>query len=359
MPKPFIIPLFLPNAGCPHQCAFCNQRTITNTKEKKFPPEKIPPLIDEYIAHKGKNRDRVQVAFYGGNFLGLEKGYIESLLEETEKYVESGVIHSIRFSTRPDTINNAQLDIIDKFSVKTVEVGVQSMNDKVLAMSQRGHTSYDTQKALALLKERGYETGAQIMTGLPNDNEKTALLTAQSIVALKPDFARIYPTVVLADSTLARWYKNGTYSPLSLNDCVTLAKKIYLKFSENSIPVIRMGLQAADYLKEGTSILAGPYHPSFGHMVFSEIFLDMAVSALKNGFELQSSSLSTSLNTAAIKVHPSCISKVRGIKNKNIKIIKEKFQIKDLKIIPDPTVKPDRLIVDLNGKSGLKPLKKL
>ena len=347
--KPFIIPLFLPNAGCPHQCAFCNQRTITIAKEKKFPPEKIPALIDEYIAYKGKNRNKVQIAFYGGNFLGLEKGYIESLLKQTEKYVESGVINSIRFSTRPDTINNAQLDIMDKFSVKTVEVGVQSMNDKVLAISQRGHTSYDTQKALILLKERGYETGAQIMTGLPNDNEKSALLTAERIVELKPDFARIYPTVVLADSLLARWYKSCKYSPLSLDDCVTLVKKIYLKFTENSIPVIRMGLQAADYLKEGVSILAGPYHPSFGHMVFSEIFLDMAVSALKNGFELQSSSLDSSKNMAAIKVHPSCISKVRGLKNKNIKIIKEKFQIKDLKIIPDSNVKPDGLIVELNG----------
>jgi len=348
LPKPFIIPVFLPSAGCPHQCAFCNQRTITNIKEKNFPPEKIPPMIDEYLAYKGKHRDMVQIAFYGGNFLGLEKNYIESLLKETEKYVESGVINSIRFSTRPDTIKNAQLDIIDKFSVKTVEVGVQSMNDSVLALSQRGHTSFDTQKALTLLKERGYETGAQIMVGLPGDNEKSALLTSERIVELKPDFVRIYPTVVLADSLLARWYKNGTYSPLSLDDCVTLVKKIYLKFNKNSIPVIRMGLQAADYLKEEMSILAGPYHPSFGHMVFSEIFLDMAISALKTDFALQSSSLDSSKNRAAIKVHPSCISKVRGLKNKNIKIIKEKFQINNLKIIPDSTIKPDGLMVDLN-----------
>jgi histone acetyltransferase (RNA polymerase elongator complex component) len=207
------------------------------------------------------------------------------------------------------------------------------MNDHVLDAAKRGHTALDTEKAIALLKERNYEIGLQMMVGLPGDDESKALATAHRIADFAPDFVRIYPTVVLAGSPLAAWYKKGDYLPLALEQGVTLVKELYLLFDEKNIRVIRMGLQASEDLDDGATILAGPYHPAFGHLVFSEIFLDRATLLLKKNIPLS--------DTITIRVHPRSIPKMRGLKNSNIDILKKKFRIKSLKIVPDTGLAED------------------
>jgi len=334
---PFIIPIFLPNLGCPHQCAFCNQTSITGVTPDTISTETLCSLINEFLEYKKTQRRSVQVSFYGGNFLGLKKEYIRILLDETTKFVKNKRINSIRFSTRPDTISDKKLDIIKDYPVSTIEIGVQSMDNQVLAMAKRGHTTLDTEKAAALLKERNYDVGMQMMVGLPGDDEIKSLFTAQRIASLSPDFVRIYPTVVLAHSRLAVWYRNGEYTPWSLSRCVALVKNLYLFFKSKKIPVIRMGLQASEDLAKDTTILAGPYHPAFGHMVHSKIFLDMATSIMGAG--------KGSCDKITIKVHPRSISKMRGLKNKNLEILKRKFQIKSFEIIPDLTLAEDKLTV--------------
>jgi histone acetyltransferase (RNA polymerase elongator complex component) len=332
---PFIIPIFLPHLGCPHQCAFCNQTSITGVTPDTISPETLGLLITEFLKYKKTQRRSVQVSFYGGNFLGLKKDYIRMLLDETTKFVKNKKIDSIRFSTRPDTISNKKIDRIRDYPVSTIEIGAQSMDNQVLAMAKRGHTALDTEKAAALLKEQNYDVGMQMMVGLPGDDETKSLFTAQRIARLSPDFIRIYPTVVLAQSRLAVWYRNGDYTPWSLSRCVSLVKKLYLFFKSKNIPVIRMGLQASDELAKDTTMLAGPYHPAFGHMVHSEIFMDMAVSLLE--------AERGSYEKIILNVHPRSISKMRGLKNKNVKSLKQKFQIKSLEIIPDVSLAQDKL----------------
>ncbi len=334
---PFIIPIFLPNLGCPHQCAFCNQTSITGVTPDTISTETLCSLINEFLEYKKTQKRSVQVSFYGGNFLGLKKEYIRILLDETTKFVKNKRINSIRFSTRPDTISDKKLDIIKDYPVSTIEIGVQSMDNQVLAMAKRGHTALETEKAAALLKERNYDVGMQMMVGLPGDDETKSLFTAQRIASFSPDFVRIYPTVVLAHSRLAVWYRNGEYTPWSLSRCVALVKNLYLFFKSKKIPVIRMGLQASEDLAKDTTILAGPYHPAFGHMVHSKIFLDMATSIMGAG--------KGSCDKITIKVHPRSISKMRGLKNKNLEILKRKFQIKSFEIIPDLTLAEDKLTV--------------
>jgi len=334
---PFIIPIFLPNLGCPHQCAFCNQTSITGVTPDTISTETLCSLINEFLEYKKTQRRSVQVSFYGGNFLGLKKEYIRILLDETTKFVKNKRINSIRFSTRPDTISDKQLDIINDYPVSTIEIGVQSMDNQVLAMAKRGHTALETEKAAALLKKRNYDVGMQMMVGLPGDDETKSLFTAKRIASLSPDFVRIYPTVVLAHSRLAVWYRNGEYTPWSLSRCVALVKNLYLFFKSKKIPVIRMGLQASEDLAKDTTILAGPYHPAFGHMVHSKIFLDMATSIME--------AEKGSCDKITIKVHPRSISKMGGLKNKNLEILKRKFQIKSFEIIPDLTLAEDKLTV--------------
>jgi len=339
MNRPFIIPIFLPHFGCPHQCAFCNQTSITGVKHDIITPEKLRLQINDFLKYKKRQGQSIQVAFYGGNFLGLNKDYIKLLLDESTILVKNGSIDSIRFSTRPDTIDQERLDILEDYPVSTVEIGVQSMNDGVLLMAKRGHTSLDTENAVVQLKERNYEIGLQMMVGLPGDDETKSLTTAHRIADLSPDFVRVYPTVVLANSRLAIWYQKGKYKPWSLERCVTFVAKLYLLFKNKKIPVIRMGLQASENFEKGSVILAGPYHPAFGHLVYSEIFLDMATTIMETA--------KVSHKTITIKVHPRSISKMRGLKNKNIEALKRQFHIKSLEIISDPSLAEDRLSVSL------------
>ncbi|MBW2563758.1 MAG: radical SAM protein [Deltaproteobacteria bacterium] len=336
--KPFIIPVFLPNIGCPHQCAFCNQSAITSIKQKIPSPERLHKIVNNFLKYKGKDRDLVQIAFFGGNFLGLKAAHIKSLLYEASKFVTAGSVDSLRFSTRPDTINNETLDILSPFPVSTIELGVQSMDDHVLAMSKRGHTSADTKNAVRLLKERDYEIGLQMMVGLPGDDETKAQLTGRQLADMSPDFVRIYPTVVLSGSLLAKWYQNGKYAPMPLEQCIILVKNLYLMFRENDIKVIRMGLQASEDLEKGSEILAGPYHSAFGHLVFSRVFLDRATAILETEVSVR--------DEVCIKVHPRSISKMRGLKNRNVKTLKRKFNIKSIKVIPEPSLAENSLIVN-------------
>jgi len=300
-------------------------------------PAELRFQIREFLKYKKENRKPVQIAFFGGNFLGLNSEEIKSLLDTSAEFVRDGRVDGIRFSTRPDTINERSLGIIEDYPVRTVELGVQSMDDHVLDLAGRGHNASDTVRAVELLKKRYFSIGLQLMVGLPGDDETGALTTAQKIIDLDPDFVRIYPTLVVANSRLAGWYKSGDYTPLSLEKGVRLVKKIYLKFIEESIDVIRMGLQASEDLEDGTTVLAGPYHPAFGHLVHAEIFLDMAIAAIESADSLK--------ETLTIFVNPRSISKMRGLNNSNIKKLKEQFHFQLIEVVPDASLAAEELMV--------------
>ncbi len=336
--RPFIIPVFLPNIGCSNRCAFCNQSEITGFNHKIPSPKNLRLFIKEYLGYKRETRGLVQISFYGGNFLGLNKILITTLLEEATRFVNQGSVDSIRFSTRPDTIHKKSLDLISGFPVSTIEVGAQSMNGRVLSLTKRGHTSQDTEQAVTLLKKYNYETGLQMMVGLPGDSEQTALESGRQMAGLFPDFLRIYPTLVMKNSLLAKWYEEGKYRPLKLDQSISLVKKLYLLFYNHKIPVIRMGLQASDNLQQGANVLAGPYHPAFGHLVLSEIFLDLAISTL----EAKKQPIG---NSITIQVHPKNISKMRGMKNRNIFELKNRFHVKTIHVLPDPSLKDTDLLI--------------
>ena len=334
-PRPFIIPIFIPHAGCPHQCVFCNQVSITGAKQRLISPAELHIKIREFLKFKKENRKPVQIAFFGGNFLGLKSAEIKSLLAAAAEFVRHGQVDGIRFSTRPDTINERSLNIIKDYPVSTVELGIQSMDEQVLVLARRGHSASDTVRAVEQLKERHFRIGLQMMAGLPGDDDTGALATAQRIADLGPDFVRIYPTLVVANSRLAGWYKSGDYAPLSLEEGVSLVKKIYLKFLKAGIDVIRMGLQASKDLEDGAIVLAGPYHPAFGHLVHCEIFLDMAIAEIESANTLK--------ETLTIFVNPHSISKMRGLNNTNIKRLKDQFHFHSIEVVPDASLPEDSL----------------
>ncbi len=328
-----IIPVFLPQRGCPHQCAFCNQTTITGVRPKRPLTEELRFQAERFLKYRKHRPTRIQIALYGGNFLGLPQDDIRALLAEATNLLKAwpGSGSGIRFSTRPDTINVKRLALLREFPVHTVEIGVQSMNDRVLARSKRGHTALDTVKAVALLKKHPYEIGVQMMTGLPQDTPAGALATGHRIVALAPAFVRIYPALVLKNSPLAHRFRAGQYTPPSLEKSVTLVKQLWQLFNQNKIAVIRMGLQVSATLIRNGEILAGPFHPSFGHLVYEALFFDKAAAVIKSAFPAPQSIG----DTIVLNVNPRDISKLRGLNNRNIRRFKQRFKVADVKVMSD------------------------
>jgi len=270
----FIIPLFIPHQGCHHRCVFCQQNTITDRTQGIPSADEIRNIIE--LAAQSKRfsgRGPREVAFYGGTFTALPNTIMIKILDAVRPFLKNGTIQSIRLSTRPDALGRDKLRILESYGVSTVELGVQSMDDKVLLLSQRGHSSSDTVTAFTALKERGFKTGAQLMPGLPGDTPERFMETINKVVALKPDIARLYPTLVIRGTKLAQWYKQGTYTPLGLEETVNLCKEACIRLEDAGISVIRIGLMSSPSLLKQGEIIAGPWHPSFGFLVRSAIHL--------------------------------------------------------------------------------------
>ncbi|MFO7930556.1 MAG: radical SAM protein [Desulfosalsimonas sp.] len=315
--KPYVIPVFIPHSGCPHRCTYCNQKAVTGTQERMPGPQELRTEMEHWLQYRRKNRGFTEVSFFGGNFLGIEKDHVRRLLDVAADWVKAGKIDGIRFSTRPDTVDKDRLELLAGYPVSTVELGVQSMDDRVLARVKRGHSAADSASAADMLKNGGYRVGCQIMTGLPKEDENGSIRSAAAVAGLSPDFVRIYPLVVLSGSLLAAQYRKGRFQPLELKECVRRVAALYRVFSENRIPVIRMGLQASRDLNAGGTIVAGPYHPAFGHMVFSELMLEKAREVLDSAGQLP--------ETVELRVNPSSVSRMQGLEKSNIKELEKNY----------------------------------
>ena len=221
MKKHANISIFVPHIGCPNKCSFCNQRYITGTF--KAPRAKdVDEAVKKAVESENFSPSNTEIAFFGGSFTAINREYMLRLLKTASKYVKNGTVNGIRISTRPDAIDREILSLLKEYNVTAIELGAQSLNDRVLKLNNRGHSSNDVVKSSKLIKEFGFELGLQIMTGLYGDNDNSAVKTAQKVIEIKPDTVRIYPTIVLKDTDLAALYADGIYKPQTLDAAVNL-----------------------------------------------------------------------------------------------------------------------------------------
>lgn len=266
-----IIPIFIPFLGCPHDCAFCNQVKITNYKDKAD-DDSIRKQIDDYLSYFKDKNSAKEIAFYGGSFTGLPYETMVSYLKIAGDYKKKGIIDRIRLSTRPDYINNSILDTLKAYEVDTIELGIQSFDDGVLIANERGHSAIDSKSASKLIKDYGFTLGHQIMPGLYKDDREKILATALESARIKPDIARIYPTLVIKDTKLEKLYQAGLYQPLSLEEAVEISAEILMIFEYKDINVIRIGLQPTENINEGRDVVAGPFHAAMRQLVEAYIY---------------------------------------------------------------------------------------
>lgn len=332
----------MPHKGCPHDCIFCNQKKITG-QLGEVTADEVKDKIEEYLATIPKVGSHIEVAFYGGSFTAIPIDYQRELLEAAFFYVESGDVENIRVSTRPDCIDEEISETLKKYRVGIVELGVQSMDEDVLKLCNRGHTSGDVIEAVRMLKSYGFSVGVQMMVGLPGDTREKALKTAGELISLKPDIARIYPALVIKNTYMEEMYLKGDYRPLTLEAAVEESKQLLMLFERNGVNVIRIGLQPTENILLGKDVAAGPFHPSMRHLVESLVYRDMIAYLLGKTAEKH--------QNVTIKVNPRNISELVGHKKSNIGFIKGKFSIDKLEIIQDISVEADAIVLITGEKS--------
>lgn len=324
--KRYNIPVFVPHKGCPHDCIFCNQKRIAGNIGRVSAAD-VRQIIDAHLATINRDGAHIEAAFFGGSFTGIPIEEQTELLGAAYEYKLAGKIDGIRLSTRPDYISRDILDNLKSFGVTVIELGVQSMDAEVLAKCERGYQPGAVRAASRLIKEYSFSLGLQMMTGLPEDNDEKALNTAREIIAMEPDCVRIYPTLVVKDTPLADMYENGLYTPQTVEEAVSLCKRLYKMFTDSGIAVIRISLQTTDEINPGASVIAGPFHASFGELVAGELFYDRMCAAL-DGFTGEA---------AQIRVNPKELSKAVGNRRRNIKRLSDRYKF-DIRITADTSV---------------------
>ncbi|MEE9912444.1 MAG: radical SAM protein [Deltaproteobacteria bacterium] len=315
--KPLIIPIFIMNGGCPQHCIFCNEKIAAGN----FAPEVIKSFFEGEVAsylrwNKDKFR-RVEIAFYGGSFTGLAPDYQKRLLTWANAYIQQGQVESIRISTRPDYINDDQLNLLYAYGVRTIEIGAQSMNDEVLRRACRGHDAESIARAMKLLRAHGFKTGLHLMAGLPHDTRESFMETLSRTIELHPDTARIHPVLVFKDTPLADEFREGRYQPLGLDEAVEWCRLAWETLTPAGIRIIRFGLQMTPEMNKEGAVLAGPLHPAFGSLVYSAIFYRAALRLL--------GAVPKHTRKLHFLVARRALSNFRGLGNKNIDAIKKLY----------------------------------
>lgn len=340
MSKHINIPVFIPHIGCPNNCVFCNQHKITGKGE--LADRNIREEIENALSTYEGCPENAEIAFFGGSFTGIDRSEMKELLKTAYDYVKSGRVNSIRLSTRPDYISREILDILKEYGVTDIELGIQSMSDKVLAASKRGHTSEQTRKACALIKEYGFTLVGQMMVGLPGACISDELFTAREIIKMGCDGTRIYPTVVFQETELCDMAKSGIYTPITVQEAVERSAGVYEVFADAGIQILRIGLQSTEELVSGKGVYAGANHPSLGELVIGEYYFKKMRTEIPE-------ILKPGENILTIICAPGEQSKVAGQKKHNKTRLLEEFKnIKNIKIVTNQDVQQNMLEYTIN-----------
>lgn len=346
MKKEYIIPIFVPNLGCPNDCTFCNQKKISG-QQTNVNAKDVKETIEYYLKEFKDDSKYVEVAFFGGSFTGIDVEVQKELLRAANEYIISGRVGSIRISTRPDYINKEILKMLKSYNVKTIELGVQSSNNYILSRSKRNHTFEDVIKASKLIRRYGFKLGHQMMVGMPESTELDEVNTAKDLIKLKPKMVRIYPVLVIKGTKLEEEYNRGEYTPLTIEQAVQRSKEITYLFRKKHINVIRIGLQNTEEITDpkqaGSEVVAGPYHPAFRQLVEASMWYDSIAEKIRK--------INTKVKEVELRVNSEDVNNIVGHKRENITKIKEFYDV-DVVVKQDEKLKPGKFEIEVLSTFG-------
>lgn len=333
--KYLIVPIFVSHEGCPYRCSFCNQSNITGSNEKAD-RTKIKETLRTHLEDLDHNclPDVRELAFFGGSFTGIPLERQEYLLSSVQPWILSGQIQSIRVSTHALFVDRARLARLKKYSVETVELGIQSTDNEVLKLVGRECPFEVVQSAVSRIREMGFRLGLQLMPGLPGDSEKIFQKSVDDVINLGPDFVRIYPTLVIKNTGIFDMYQQGTFTPWDMERMIEAVKKAVIQFEAAGIPVIRVGLHPDKSLLD--NFVEGPYHPSFRYLVDSRIARDQMIHTIKALKDIPSS--------ITFRVPSRKLSQFLGHKKENLSVIKSIFGLESINVRQDSVLEQLELV---------------
>jgi histone acetyltransferase (RNA polymerase elongator complex component) len=165
------------------------------------------------------------------------------------------------------------------------------------------------------------------MLGLPGDTLEKSLFTARTLIVQKPDMVRIYPTLVIRETDLENLYKSGQYRPLALDEAVSWCAEIVPLYEAAGIRILRLGLHQSEDIKAGAEVVAGPVHPAFGELVYSEIWRRKIAQQLDQMPEAGKSLI--------IHVSAPEVSRVIGLNRRNINFFRQAYGFTSIKVVGD------------------------
>ena len=308
--------VFVPHIGCPNRCSFCDQHTISGSRCAPT-PQRVQQLCTQAMQQRSGQLSNTQLAFFGGSFTAIEREYMLSLLQAAQPFLGKDGFAGIRISTRPDAVDEPMLDCLQQYGVNAIELGAQSMSDRVLECNGRGHTAEQVADASRRIRARGIELGLQMMTGLYGAARQDDIDTAYLLAQLQPSTVRIYPTITLQGTMLERLYRAGEYQPMQLEEAVEECSELLYFFENQGIRVIRMGLHAQESLEQG--YVAGPYHPAFRELCEGRLYLQQALRQIQRFPE------GTALRVC---VAPNALSKMAGQHRCNLQRMQQRNPVK-------------------------------
>ncbi len=334
----YIIPIFVPHEGCPHNCVFCNQNAITGS-ENKVDGDFVKKTVDNYLKTIGNTRATIEVSFFGGTFTAIDIKKQNELLTVAKEYKNLGKIKFIRLSTRPDYIDDNILNNLKKFGVDIIELGVQSLSSHVLIMSGRGHTVQDVYDASEKIKQYGFILGHQIMPGLPGDDYKKDIITVNKVIEIRPDICRIYPSLVIKNTPMEQMYLKGMYKPYSLDKAVNISKELVGRLQAENIKVIRVGLQPTEEINIGKELVAGPFHPAFNELVMGSMYRDIVGENIPSDYK----------GHVVLEINSKEISKLYANKKYFFNKLKDNYKKCDFKVVQNNSIDRGHLVINLDN----------
>lgn len=261
---------FIPFQGCTRRCVYCDQNAIA-VGAGTF----IPPLSPETVKNDASaEKNPVEICFFGGSFAHLPEREVARYLDAVRHAPEGS---RATFSSYPGDFEGERGEklarLLRSYPIGTIELGVPSLDPLVLRACGRDDDPEAVKNSIRMLRDAGFHIGVQIMTGLPGQSDESSMSDVEALAGLMPEGAkwhlRIYPCLVLRGTALERLFAAGEYAPQTLDEAVRLSGRIIKSAESNGFRAIRVGLLESAPLKD--SVVAGPYHPAFGELAFSEM----------------------------------------------------------------------------------------
>ncbi len=255
MPKPY---------ACPHgRCTYCpggaesnspnsytgNEPSTVSAMGHGYDPGlQIAEKIERLVA-LGHDPGKMELVIVGGTFLFMPADYREGFIKSCYDALNGTVSRDLReakglnerarirnvgltVETKPDFCKKEHVDTMLGYGVTRVEVGVQSLRERVYRIVNRGHGYGDVVEAFQVSKDAGYKVAAHMMPGLPTMTPGEDVADFERLFAdadLKPDMLKIYPALVLGGTRLARDHAEGRYSAYSDDEMIEVLTSVKKK----------------------------------------------------------------------------------------------------------------------------------